>query len=238
MERKIMFALLLMVGMIFLVASVYASRDDFDSQKLGEKWIWDNPAKDSSYDLKEKPGWLKITCAPGDHDIWDVRSGGPAMLLEAPQDYTFEAHYTTQIVSNTSVGLVFLNEDALGNANSPGPWCALFTQPGNQLFWQHGVGVDAKQVAIANGDDAYIKVEKADTDWKFYYKEKENDKWALVIEDTYDIGKKHYAGFMVKNWNPGPEITGYLDYVETSWTFAAPVESKGKLTATWGSIKQ
>jgi hypothetical protein len=238
MNHKIFIAILLTCWIFLLIAPVYANRDDFDSTKLGEKWVWDNPAKDSSYDLKEKPGWLKITCAAGDHDIWDVRNGGPAMLLEAPKDYTFETHYTTQIAANTSVGLVFLNEDALGNAKSPGPWCALFTQPGNQLFWQHAIGQDAKQAAVANGDDAYIKVEKADKDWKFYYKENADDKWALVIEDTYDIGDKHYAGFMVKNWNPGPEITGYYDYVDTSWSFAAPVESKGKLTATWGNIKQ
>ena len=53
-----------------------------------------------------------------------------------------------------------------------------------------------------------------------------------------DIGNKHYAGFMVKNWNPGPEIIGFYDYVETSWSFAAPVELEGKLTTTWGMIKK
>lgn len=230
-------AILLIVFASFIVNSVLASRDDFNSQKLGPKWIWDNPAKDSSYDLKERPGWLKITCAPGDHDIWDVRSGGPAMLLEAPDSYTFETHYVTEIKDNCSVGLVFLNEDAVGNANSPGPWCALFTQPGNQLFWQHAVAVDAKQATVENANDAYIKVEKNAKNWTFYYKARENDKWALVIEDTYDIGKKHYAGLMVKNWNPGPEISAYYDYVETSWQFSAVVKPSGKLGTLWGHIK-
>ncbi|MGB9596667.1 MAG: hypothetical protein ACPL7B_10345 [Candidatus Poribacteria bacterium] len=238
MYHKKAFFLSSIILMSVFIVSVYADRDNFDSQKLGEKWIWDNPAKDSSYSLKEKPGWLKITCAPGDHDIWDVRSGGPAMLLEAPNDYTFETHYITTILDNCSVGLVFLNEDAVGNANSPGPWCALFTQPGNQLFWQHAVAVDAKQVNVANGNDAYIKVEKTGKDWKFYYKANPNDKWTLIIEDSYDIGKKHYAGLMVKNWNPGPEITGYYDYVETSWQFASAVEPFEKLTTTWGHIRQ
>jgi len=224
--------ILSVVSLLILIALVpcYASRDDFDLTTLGPKWIWDNPDKDSEYDLKEKPGWLKITCAPGDHDIWDVRRGGPAILLEAPDDYTFEVHYTVEIQSNTSAGLVFLNEDALGDANSPGPWCALFTQPGNQLFWQHAVGLDVKQAGVANGNDAYIKVEKAGDDWKFYYKDSEDGDWTLVIEDSYDIGDKHYAGLMSKNWNPGPEISMYVDYVETSWMFSAPVEPKAKLT--------
>jgi len=235
-KKCVFFSLIILMSLS--ITSVFADRDDFNSTKLGEKWIWDNPAKDSSYDLKEKPGWLKITCAPGDHDIWDVRSGGPAVLLEAPNNYTFETHYITTIKDNCSVGLVFLNEDALGNANSPGPWCALFTQPGNQLFWQHAVGVDKMQANVANGNDAYIKVEKTDKNWKFYYKAKADDKWTLIIDDNYDIGKKHYAGLMVKNWNPGPEITGYYDYVETSWAFASAVEPYEKLTTMWGHIKQ
>jgi len=225
MTRIILGTLLLMFCMILLAIPGYADRDNFDSAKLSEKWVWDNPAKDSSYDLKAEPGWLKMTCAPGDHDIWDVRSGGPAVLLEAPDDYTFETHYITEIKDNCSVGLVFLNEDAVGNAQSAGPWCALFSQPGNQLFWQHAVGIDAKQAAVASSNDAFVKVEKADNYWTFSYKEKEDDDWQVVIEDTYDIGKKHYAGLMVKNWNPGPEISAVYDYVETSWSFAAAVGS-------------
>lgn len=235
MYNKILAVTLL--ALFSLVVPIYADRDDFDSTKLSGKWLWDNPAKDSSYDLKEKPGWLKMTCAAGDHDIWDVRSGGPAVLLETPGDYTFETHYTTEIQNNCSVGLVFLNEDAIGDANSPGPWCALFSQPGNQLFWQHAVGIDAKQAAVVNSNEVFVKVEKVDVNWKFYYKAKEDDKWNLVIEDTYDIGKKHYAGLMVKNWNPGPDIWAYYDYVDVSWDIGLAVKTENKLVSTWGKVK-
>jgi hypothetical protein len=228
----------LLAWMILIVSIGYADRDEFDSPELDPSWIWDNPAEDSSYDLAEKPGWLKITCAPGDHDIWNVRSGGPAVVTEAPDNYTFETHYTTEILDNCSVGLVFYNEDALGNANSAGPWTALFTQVATRLDWQHGVGIDAIQTPVANSNDAYVKVEKTDDNWKFYYKEKEDDDWELIIEGNYDIGGKHYAGFMVKNWAPGPEISGYFDYVETSWPFLSPVEPAGRLATTWGQLKQ
>jgi len=237
MYRNILFMLLVMFLAVSFVNSTYADRDDFDSTKLNDKWLWDNPADDSSYDLKEQPGWLKITCAPGDHDIWDIRSGGPAVLLETPDDYTFETHYTTETLANCSIGLVFLNEDAIGNANSPGPWCALFSQPGNQLFWQHAVGIDKMQSPVASADDVFVKVEKTGDNWKFYYKETEDDDWALIIEDTFDIGEKHYAGLMVKNWNPGPEISAFYDYVETSWDLGLAVKPIEKLSTSWGHIK-
>jgi len=237
MYRNILFMLLVIFLAVSFVNSTYADRDDFDSEKLNGKWLWDNPAEDSSYDLKEQPGWLKITCAPGDHDIWDIRSGGPAVLLETPDDYTFETHYVTETISNCSIGLVFLNEDAIGDANSPGPWCALFSQPGNQLFWQHAVGIDKMQAPVASADDVFVKVEKTGDSWKFYYKEQEDDDWALIIEDTYDIGEKHYAGLMVKNWNPGPEISAFYDYVETSWDLGLAVKSIEKLSTSWGHIK-
>ena len=85
-------------------------------------------------------------------------------------------------------------------------------------------------------DLSNAKVEKNGNDWKFYYKAAEDDEWTLIIEDSYDIGEKHYVGLMSKNWNPGPEISTYFDYVETSWSFAS-VEPTSKLTVTWGSIK-
>jgi hypothetical protein len=238
MKGKSILALLALVSLA--ISSAYADRDEFDSTELDAAWVWDNPAEDSSYDLKEEPGWLKITCSAGDHDIWDVRSGGPAVLLEAPDDdYTFETHYTTEIMGNCSVGLVFLNEDAVGDANSPGPWTALFTQVANRLDWQHAIGVDAIQANVADANNTYVKVEKIGDDWKFLYKQNEDDDWEVIIEGNYDIGGKHYAGMMVKNWNPGPEISAYFDYVETSWSaLASPVEPGGKLTASWGQIKQ
>jgi len=225
--------------MVSITSTVYAERDEFETPELDPAWIWDNPPEDSSYDLEERPGWLKITCAAGDHDIWDVRSGGPAILVEAPDDdYTFETHYSTEILDNCSVGLVFLNEDAIGNADSPGPWAALFTQIATRLDWQHGVGVDAIQANVADANDPYVKVEKTDDDWKFFYKQNEDDDWEMVIEDTYEIGDKHYAGLMVKNWS-GPEISAYYDYVEISWSaLALSVEPAGKLAATWGRIKR
>ncbi len=236
MDRKVMVVLL--AGMILLASVCYAARDDFDSKELDPSWIWDNPAEDSSYDLTEQPGWVKITCAEGDHDIWDVRGGGPALLLEAPEDYTLETHYTVQMLGNCSVGLVFLNEDALGNANSVGPWCALFSEGAN-ILWQHAVAQTAQQAAVPNSQDVYAQVEKTGANWKFYYKETEDDDWELIIEDEYDIGEKHYAGLMSKNWSPGPEISTYFDYVETSWqSFTAAVEPANKLAVEWGGIKK
>lgn len=238
MKYSISAILVLIVCVIFISSSANAGRDEFDLPELGESWIWDNPANDSSYDLSAEPGWLKITCAAGDHDIWNVRSGGPAVLIEAADEYTFETHYVTQVLDNCSIGLVFLNEDALGNANSPGPWCALFSQSGSRLFWQHAVGQEVSQANVANADDVYVKVEKSGDNWKFYYKENEGDAWELVIEDNYDIGGIHYAGLMVKNWSPGPEISASFDYVDTSLLLLAPVESAGKLAARWGDIKE
>lgn len=237
MVRRFLNVLALLVCMILVVSSGYADRDEFDKPELDAAWIWDNPADDSSYDLAEEPGWLKVTCAAGDHDIWDVRGGGPAVVIEAPEDYTLETHYTVEMQGNCSVGLVFLNEDALGDANSIGPWCALFSE-GTQILWQHAVALTANQAAVANANDVYAKVEKTGENWKFYYKEEEDDDWELIIEDNYDIGDKHYAGLMSKNWNPGPEISTYFDYVETSWSFmASPVEPAGKLATTWGYLK-
>ena len=206
MPRKFLCMVASLACIAIVSSTVYADRDEFDAAELDPAWVWDNPAEDSSYDLADEPGWLKITCAPGDHDIWNVRSGGPAVVMEAPADYTFETHYVTQTQSSCSIGLVFLNEDALGNENSAGPWCALFSQVNNNLFWQHAVGVDKMQAAVASGDEVYVKLEKAGETWKFYYKAAEDDDWELIIEDTYDIGEKHYAGFMVKNWGGGPEI--------------------------------
>jgi len=239
MSNRTFGALTLLACVLMFAPSSYADRDEFEALELGPAWVWDNPADDSSYDLKEQPGWLKMTCAPGDHDIWDVRSGGPAILIEAPTgDYTFETHYTTEILGNTSVGLVFLNEDAVGNANSPGPWAALFTQISTRLDWQHAIGQDVSQAPVADSNNPYIKVEKNGDDWTIYYKETEGDDWDLILQDTYDIGEPHYAGLMVKNWNPGPEISAFFDYVETSWDFAgADVESAGKLTTIWGRVK-
>lgn len=236
MKHKVIGLLMLFSLIVLTISICYADRDDFDLPNLGEKWIWDNPDKDSSYDLKEQPGWIKITCAAGDHDIWDVRGGAPALLLEAPEDYTFETHYTVEMLGNCSVGLVFLNEDALGNKASVGPWAALFSE-GAEILWQHAVAQTANRAAVASANDVYAKLEKKGDSWKFYYKAKENDDWKLIIEDTYDIGKKHYAGLMSKNWNPGPEISTYFDYVETSWSFSA-VEFNEKLTITWGQVKQ
>ena len=237
MYRAFLSVLVLLACVTLFASSGYADRDEFDSPELDEAWIWDNPAEDSSYDLAEKSGWLKVTCAAGDHDIWDVRGGGPAVVTEAPEDYTLETHYTVEMQGNCSVGLVFLNEDALGNANSIGPWCALFSE-GTQILWQHAVGLTANQAAVANANDVYAKVEKTGVDWKFYYKAEEGDDWDLIIEDSYDIGEVHYVGMMSKNWAPGPEISTYFDYLETSWSFLlSPVEPAAKLATTWGEIK-
>jgi hypothetical protein len=107
------------------------------------------------------------------------------------------------------------------------------------LDWQHAIGVDAIQANVADANNPYVKVEKIGDDWKFLYKQNEDDDWQLIIEGSYDIGGKHRAGLMVKNWNPGPEISAYFDYVEISWSaLSAPVELADKLTASWGQLKQ
>ena len=235
MDRRVLGVLVALV--VLAVSTVYADRDEFDAAELDPSWTWDNPAEDGSYDLAENPGWLKVTCAAGDHDIWDVRGGGPAVAIEAPEDYTFETHCTVEMQGDCSVGLVFLNEDALGNAQSAGPWCALFSE-GSNILWQHAVGTTAAETAVANAQDVFAKVEKTGDDWKCYYKEQEGDDWELIIENTYDIGEKHYVGLMSKNWGAGPEISIYFDYVETSWAcLSSAVEPEGKLTTTWSNIK-
>jgi hypothetical protein len=239
MSRRNRIVLTAIACMVVAHGVSYANRDEFDTNTLEDAWTWDNPGNDSDFDLVQQEGWLKITCAPGEHDIWDTRGDGPAMLIEAPDDYTFETHYTTTVGGNISVGLVFLSEDAIGDAGLPAPWAALFTQTGGRLDWQHAPGVDVSQAAVATSEDVYVRVDKAGDAWTVFYKEQEGDDWEMILEDTYDIGGAHSAGLMAKNWGGGAEISGFYEYVEASWDFATmPVESAGKLAGVWGRMKQ
>jgi len=236
MNRRLFGILILLAWTFLLVAPVYADRDDFNSAELDPAWIWDNPADDSSYDLAEEPGWLKITCGAGDHDIWDVRGGGPAVLLEAPEDYTVETHWLLDAPSNTAIAIVFFNEDAVGNANSPGPWCLLWCTKAHAMYVQHAIGTGWGDGLTPEGDVLYVKVEKSGDNWKFSFKSEEDDDWELFVDDDYDIGGKHYVGMSVYNWGGVAEASGFFDYFETSWTFTA-VEPADKLMATWAKIR-
>ena len=243
MNRKIFSILVLLVWASLLVAPVYAARDDFDSPKLDLAWIVDNPTEDGSYDLTEKPGSLKITCAAGDHDIWSIRGGGPAVVIEAPEDYTVETHFSMEQKDRTTAGLCFLNEDAVGNADSIGPWYVFTVEnaPPVVLKRQHAIGIDEAvkppEKAI-NQDSVFLKVTKSGQEWTGYYKEEEGGEWELIFENTYDIGKKHYVDMIVKNWSNAPEISASFDYFDASWKFFAVIEPAAKLTTTWAKIKR
>lgn len=233
---------LALLSLLSFIGAAY-SDDEFDSTTLNQVWIWDDPSKECEWSLTEVPGWLQIICAPGEHDVWDFRGPGPMMLAKAPEgNYSVETHIRISVFpDNSYAGLVVIGSEGLGNPKFIGPWGLWRLEVGPKVNWSFAIKGGANEAfARPPGipDEAYLKLAKVGDDWECYYKEKEGDDWELIGTGTMDIGKKHYVGFNVGNWDGTSEVKAEFEYFRSpEIKIGLPVEPAGKLCASWGRIK-
>lgn len=100
------------------------SGDEFNTERLAQAWIWDNPGNDSAYSLTDKPDWLSITVAKGEHNMWSQRGLAPMLVFKtAETNYSIDAHLLTSGSFNqASTGLIVIDKSGLKNPSFVGPW--------------------------------------------------------------------------------------------------------------------
>ncbi|MBI1928112.1 hypothetical protein HYR99_28190 [Candidatus Poribacteria bacterium] len=246
--KHLCLALLLLSFFVALHATPGWS-DEFNTEQLAKEWMWDNPGNDSAYSLTDKPGWLSITVAKGEHNVWNQRGFAPMLVFKtAEKNYSIDAHLLTSGPFNQSTtGLIVIDKNGLGNPSFAGPWGALVLHSGDSVRWaQHLDGKPTELFNFKNVDphnEACLKIVRAGDKWELLYESPigKPHGWQSIGTTTLDIRGEHLVGFVVMNLGDAPSYTAHFDYVHTAPENliggALSVAPQDKLSTTWGKMK-
>ena len=226
--------------------------DEFNIEPLAKSWIWDNPVGDSAYSLTDKPDWLSITVAKGEHNVWTQRGLAPMLVFKTSEThYSIDTHLLTSgPFAKATTGLIVIDKSGLGNPSFAGEWGALVLHSGGYVRWAQRK--DGQPVELFNfnnnvwpKNEACLKIVREGDKYELFY-ESPNDKanrgWISVGTTTLGIRGEHIVGFVAMNLADAPAYTVHFDYVHTTpenliGDEGLSVDPQSKLTTTWAKMK-
>lgn len=229
--------------------SVYAGEwlDEFDKAELNKDWIkiTDRPAKLTTIKIEKGRLLMYEQTANFGHTIVD---GRPLILRKAPKgDFSISMLVDTippAPAGDYWLGLFIIGKDG-NDAVLAENWAVLTiggskgerkTLIGSMInnTWNDKGHFDVK------GWPIYLKLEKIETTYTGYYKEKPDDQWTKVGDSwKHEMKTPELVGMgFINNWG-GTKVTMVAEYFSLQGDNVSPmaVQSIGKITNTWGEIK-
>jgi hypothetical protein len=249
MKMKLSFSLILITLMLIpLSLSAAVWTDEFEEEELNEAW-------DTITDRPEKKGFVKVEDSklllnePGGNFGHTLKDGRPLVLRDAPKgEFSISALLDSDPeapADNYWIGL-FVIGSAKDDAAMAKNWSVLtFGGSGGEVKALIGSMIEDNWNDKGHFDipewPIYLKLEKKETELNGYYKEKENDDWLQVgatWNDNMKSPEKVGLGF-INNWGGGPNLTMIAEFFTLEGPNVQPfaVESKEKLSVTWGKLK-
>ena len=239
---------------IFIVFSlgflpVYAGEwlDEFKNADLDKEWfkITDRPQEQTTIEIKDGKLLMDEPLGNFGHTVTD---GRPLVLRKAPSgDFNISMLVDTipeAPAADYWLGLFIIGKDG-GSADLAENWAVISI----------GGAKGEKKALIGSMIDntwndkghfdipawpTYLKLEKTDTTYKGYYKEKPGDDWIVVGAPwTHEMKNPEVVGIgFVNSWG-AVNVTIVAEYfsLEGNGVASMSVDAKGKLSDTWGYIK-
>jgi len=231
-----------------LLLPAYAAEwlDEFNQKDLDKEWfkITDRPDKQSTVSIEKGRLLLNDPLGNFGHLIID---GRPLVLRKAPKgDFSISMLIDTippTPASNYWIGLFIIAKDG-DNAVLAENW-AVLTIGGSAGEKKALIGSMINNTWNDKGHfdipgwPIHLKLEKSDTNYSGYYREKPADQWTLVGQWAHDMKAPALVGIgFINNWG-GTNLTLVAEYFALEGDSVTPmsVEVKDKLSYTWGQIK-
>lgn len=229
--------------------------DEFNVTQLAAGWIWDNPANDSSHSLTDKIGWVSITIAKGEHNVWNQRGLAPMLVFKTSEmNYSIDAHLLVSGAFNqASAGLIIIDKAALKKPTFSGTWGALVLHSDGNVRWTQDLSGTPKELFrlnLDNGlpkDEACLKIVRRGDKWEMLYEspnEKDNEHgWKSMGTTILNLQGEHLVGLVAMNSANAPAYISHFDYLRTTPAnlvesgLGLSVDSQGKLSTIWGKMK-